>query len=129
MDAQVACETVMESRMTLLHVLLDEGVEPAVLVPLFELLATEASAALGSEHELTMEADLGAQLCREAAAATAMTDVELVAHSQLLEALDAGLVGKDDALRAEIEQLLAEIESAIGQHPALGQPAASPRSK
>jgi hypothetical protein len=126
MNAHVACETVMESRMTLLHVMLEEGVEPAVLVPLFELLATEASAALGSEHELTMEADLGAQLCREAAAATAMTDVELVAHSQLLGALEARLVGKDDVLRREIEQLLVEIDSAVGRQPALGEPTSSP---
>jgi hypothetical protein len=115
MDAHVACETVMECRMTMLHVMLEEGVEPAVLVPLFELLATEASAALGPDHDLAMEADLGAALCREAAVATAMTDVELAAHVELLSMLDERLAAASDPMRAEIEQLLAEISSALGR--------------
>lgn len=117
MDAHVACETVMESRMTLLHVLLEEGVEPAVLVPLFELLATEASAALGPDHDLTREADLGSALCREAAVATAMTRVELAAHVELLAVLDELLAARNDSMRTEVGHLLAEIEQALSSRP------------
>ena len=63
MDGKVALEAVFEARMKLLYILLEEGVEPAVVRPLFALLATELVSALGTAHPLTLEAELGAEMC------------------------------------------------------------------
>jgi hypothetical protein len=108
MDGQVALVSVLEARMKLLHLLLEEGVEPVVLVPLFELLATVAAEGLGPDDELTMEADLGAMMCRAAAASAAMTESEMFAHARLLAALEERLAA-DDPIRREVADALAAL--------------------
>jgi hypothetical protein len=113
MDGQVALEVVFEARMKLLYILLEEGVEPAVVRPLFELLATELVPALGTGHSLTLEAELGAEMCA-ARSTDDLTDAELLSHALVLTRLDEQLARRraDDPLRAEIASLRADVDRA-----------------